>query len=104
MIEASREPRGVMRSLSPASVARFSAARSAQTRARLWPMRDRAKERAMNFGNMLYWALIFLVIAIVAGVLGFGGVAGTASEVAHVLFWIAIILLIVSLVFGLRRR
>jgi uncharacterized membrane protein YtjA (UPF0391 family) len=63
-----------------------------------------AKERAMNFGNMLYWALIFLVIAIVAGVLGFGGVAGTASEVAHVLFWIAIILLIVSLVFGLRRR
>ena len=34
----------------------------------------------MNFGNMLYWALIFLVIAIVAGVLGFGGVAGAASE------------------------
>ena len=58
----------------------------------------------MGFGNLLYWALVFLIIAIVAGVLGFGGVAGTATQVAHVLFWIAIIPLIVSLGFGLRRR
>ncbi len=58
----------------------------------------------MNFGNLLYWALIFLVIALVAGFLGFGGVEGTASEIAHVLFWVAIVLMLVSLVFGLSRR
>jgi len=28
---------------------------------------------------MLYWALVFLVIAVVAGILGFGGVASTAG-------------------------
>jgi uncharacterized membrane protein YtjA (UPF0391 family) len=58
----------------------------------------------MNFGNLLYWALIFLIIALVAGVFGFGGVEGTAAEIAHVLFWIAIVLLLVSLVLGVSRR
>lgn len=58
----------------------------------------------MNFGNMLYWALVFLAVAIVAGVLGFGGLAGVAAQIAHVLFWIAIVLLTVSLVLGLMRR
>ena len=58
----------------------------------------------MNFGNLLHWAIIFLVVALVAGLLGFGGVAGTAMEGARILFWVALILLIVSLVFGLMRR
>lgn len=58
----------------------------------------------MNTGNILYWALSFLVIALVAGVLGFGGVAGTAMEGARLLFWVAIVLLLVSLVFGFVRR
>jgi uncharacterized membrane protein YtjA (UPF0391 family) len=58
----------------------------------------------MNFGNLLHWALIFLIVAIIAGVLGFGGVAGTAMEGARLLFWVAIILLILSLVFGVLRR
>jgi uncharacterized membrane protein YtjA (UPF0391 family) len=58
----------------------------------------------MNFGNLLHWALIFLIIAIIAGALGFGGLAGTAMEGARLLFWVAIILLILSLVFGVMRR
>jgi uncharacterized membrane protein YtjA (UPF0391 family) len=58
----------------------------------------------MNFGNLLHWALIFLIIALVAGVLGFGGLAGTAMEGARLLFWVAIILLLISLVFGFARR
>jgi uncharacterized membrane protein YtjA (UPF0391 family) len=58
----------------------------------------------MNFGNLLHWALVFLVVAIIAAVLGFGGVAGTAMEGARILFWLAIILLVVSLAFGLIRR
>jgi uncharacterized membrane protein YtjA (UPF0391 family) len=58
----------------------------------------------MNTGNVLYWALAFLVIALIAGVLGFGGVAGTAMEGARLLFWVAIVLLLISLVFGFVRR
>ncbi len=58
----------------------------------------------MNFGNLLYWALVFLVIAVIAGALGFGGLSGTAMQAAHLIFWVAIILLIISLVFGVLRR
>jgi uncharacterized membrane protein YtjA (UPF0391 family) len=55
-------------------------------------------------GNLLYWAVVFLVVAIVAAVLGFGGVAGTAMAGAQLLFWVAIVLFIISLVAGLFRR
>jgi uncharacterized membrane protein YtjA (UPF0391 family) len=55
-------------------------------------------------GNLLYWAIVFLVIAVVAALLGFGGVAGVATQGATLLFWIAIILFVVSLVAGLARR
>lgn len=58
----------------------------------------------MNFGNMLHWAVIFLVVAIIAAVLGFGGVAGTAMEGAKILFYVAVVLLIISLIFGFMRR
>ena len=58
----------------------------------------------MNFGNLLHWAVVFLVVALVAALLGFGGVAGTAMEGARLLFWVALVLLLISLVFGLRRR
>ncbi len=58
----------------------------------------------MNFGNLLHWAVVFLIVAIIAAVLGFGGVAGTAMEGARMLFWVALVLLVISLVFGLIRR
>jgi len=58
----------------------------------------------MSPGNLLYWAVTFLVIAIVAALLGFGGVAGTAMEGAKILFWIAIVLLIVVAVVGAVQR
>ena len=35
---------------------------------------------------MLYWALMFLVVALIAGVLGFTGVAVAAAGIAKVLF------------------
>ncbi len=58
----------------------------------------------MNFGNLLHWAVVFLVVALVAALLGFGGVAGTAMEGARLLFWVALVFLLVSLVLGLMRR
>jgi uncharacterized membrane protein YtjA (UPF0391 family) len=58
----------------------------------------------MNFSNLLHWAIIFLVVALVAAVLGFGGIAGTAVGAAKILFWIAIILAIVSFIANSMRR
>jgi len=58
----------------------------------------------MNFGNLLHWAVVFVVVALVAALLGFGGVAGTAMEGARLLFWVALVFLLVSLVIGLMRR
>ncbi len=54
-------------------------------------------------GNLLHYAIVFLVVALVAAALGFGGVAGTAMEGARILFWVAIILFVISLVAGLMR-
>ncbi len=55
-------------------------------------------------GNLLHYAVVFLVVALAAAALGFGGVAGTAMEGARILFWVAIILFVISLVAGLVRR
>jgi uncharacterized membrane protein YtjA (UPF0391 family) len=54
-------------------------------------------------GNLLHYAIVFLVVALVAAALGFGGVAGTAMEGARILFWVAIILFVISLIAGLMR-
>ena len=55
-------------------------------------------------GNLLYWAVIFLIVALVAAFLGFGGVAGVATEGARILFWVAIILVVLSFIGGMLRR
>ncbi len=55
-------------------------------------------------GNLLHYAIVFLVVALIAAALGFGGVAGTALEGARILFWVAIILFAISLVAGMMRR
>ncbi|MFY9657289.1 MAG: DUF1328 domain-containing protein [Methylocystis sp.] len=55
-------------------------------------------------GNLLYWALLFLVVGIVAAALGFGGVAGTAIEAARIVFWVAVVLFVVALIGGLIGR
>jgi len=55
-------------------------------------------------GNLLHYALVFLVIALIAAAVGFGGVAGFAMEGAQLLFWVFIILFVVSLVASILRR
>lgn len=47
---------------------------------------------------MLTWAVIFLVIAIVASMFGFRGVSSVATQIAKVLFFIFLILFIISLI------
>jgi len=53
---------------------------------------------------VLYYAAIFLVVALVAALFGFGGIAVGAVEIAKILFFIFVILFVVSLVVGLLRR
>ena len=52
---------------------------------------------------MLSWVVTFLVIALIAGILGFGGIAGASIEIAKAIFFIAIILFLVTAVVGLAR-
>ena len=53
--------------------------------------------------NMLRWALIFFIVALVAAVFGFGGIAAGAAGVAKILFFAFLVLAVVSLVAGRLR-
>jgi uncharacterized membrane protein YtjA (UPF0391 family) len=51
---------------------------------------------------MLYWAAVFFVIAIIAAVFGFGGIAVGAAGVTKVLFFVFLLVALVSFLFGRR--
>ena len=53
---------------------------------------------------MLGWALTFLVVALIAGVLGFTSIAGAAMGVAKILFFVFLVLFVISLIGRLMRR
>lgn len=53
---------------------------------------------------MLSWALTFLVIALIAGLFGFGGVASVSVQMAQVLFFLFLVLFVVTAIFGYSRR
>ena len=52
--------------------------------------------------TMLHYAWVFLIIALVAAVLGFGGIAGTAAGIAKVLFFVFLVIWLVSFLMGRR--
>ena len=49
---------------------------------------------------MLKWAILFFLISLVAGFFGFGGVASGARSISKVLFFIAVAIFLVVLIFG----
>jgi len=51
---------------------------------------------------MLNYAVIFLVIALVAAVFGFGGIYVAAAGIAKILFFLFLVLFLVSLIMGRR--
>ncbi len=53
---------------------------------------------------MLTWSVIFLVVSIIAALFGFTNIAGTSMDIAKVLFFIFLILFVVSLILGRRPR
>jgi uncharacterized membrane protein YtjA (UPF0391 family) len=50
--------------------------------------------------EMLRWALMFFVIALVAALFGFGGVAGFSADIGKTLLGLFVVLAIVGLLFG----
>jgi uncharacterized membrane protein YtjA (UPF0391 family) len=52
---------------------------------------------------MLGWVVTFLIVALIAGILGFGGIAGASIEIAKIIFFIAVVLFLVSAVIGVSR-
>jgi len=53
---------------------------------------------------MLHYAVVFFIVAVIAALFGFTGIAAGAVEIAKILFFIFILLFVVSLVMGLVRR
>ena len=49
---------------------------------------------------MLKWAIIFFIISVVSGWFGFAGVASTTRSIARWLFFIAVAIFVIVLVFG----
>ncbi len=51
---------------------------------------------------MLYYTWIFLVIALIAALFGFGLIASAAAGIAKILFFLFLILFLISLISGRR--
>ncbi|HEY0980059.1 MAG TPA: DUF1328 domain-containing protein [Candidatus Paceibacterota bacterium] len=49
---------------------------------------------------MLRWSVIFLIIALIAALFGFGNVAGVAIEIAKIIFFVFLVLFVITLVAG----
>ena len=59
---------------------------------------------SMKETEMLRYAVVLLIIALVAGLLGFTGIAASAVQIAKVLFFVFLLLFLASLIVGLMRR
>jgi uncharacterized membrane protein YtjA (UPF0391 family) len=46
--------------------------------------------------DMLHYAIVFFIIAIIAAILGFGGIAASAAGIAKILFFVFLILALVT--------
>lgn len=54
--------------------------------------------------DVLYYALVFLIVGLIAGAFGIYGVAAIAAKIAWVLFLIGIVLLVIHLFSSNRPR
>lgn len=53
---------------------------------------------------MIYWSAAFFIIAIIAAMFGFGGISDGATSIAKILFFLFLVLFVLSLVMGIFRR
>jgi len=55
-------------------------------------------------GTMLYYAVVFFIIALIAALFGFGGIATGAAAIAKILFVVFLIVALVTFLLSLARR
>jgi len=53
---------------------------------------------------MLYYALVFFIVALLAALFGFFWLAGTAMFIAKILFVVFLVMFLVTLLSGASRR
>ncbi|MGI9013612.1 MAG: DUF1328 domain-containing protein [Phycisphaerales bacterium] len=53
---------------------------------------------------MLYWSIVFLVIAIIAGLLGFTSIMGTSMGIAKILFFVFLVVFIITLIMNFAKK
>ncbi|MDB5875392.1 MAG: hypothetical protein JWQ07_4834 [Ramlibacter sp.] len=54
--------------------------------------------------DMLHYAIVFLVIALIAALFGFGGIAAGAVEIAKILFFVFVIMAVVAFIVSIGRK
>jgi uncharacterized membrane protein YtjA (UPF0391 family) len=59
---------------------------------------DTKRRAGLEEKKMLYYALVFFIIAVIAGLLGFGVIASAAAGIAKILFFVFLVLFIVTLI------
>jgi uncharacterized membrane protein YtjA (UPF0391 family) len=52
---------------------------------------------------MLHYTVVFFVIALIAAVFGFGGIAAGATEIAKILFFVFLVITLISFLIGKNR-
>ena len=53
---------------------------------------------------MLRLSIGLIILAVIAAIFGFGGIAASAAYAAKIVFFIAVALIVLSLIFGGFRR
>jgi uncharacterized membrane protein YtjA (UPF0391 family) len=62
------------------------------------------RRRLHRSSTMLYWSATFFLIALLSAVLGFGNLAAGAADIAKVLFFLFLVLFVISFIVGLFSR
>jgi uncharacterized membrane protein YtjA (UPF0391 family) len=65
-----------------------------------WP-NGQALQTERRAKDMLRWAVVFLVVALIAAFLGFGGIAGAAAGMAQILFFVFLAVTVILFLLGL---
>jgi uncharacterized membrane protein YtjA (UPF0391 family) len=53
--------------------------------------------------QMLHYAVVFFIVALIAALLGFTGIAASAAGIAKILFVVFLVMALLAFVFGKRR-
>ncbi len=54
--------------------------------------------------TVIRWAIIFFVLALIAALLGFGGIANVGIDIAQILFFVFLVIAVITVVAGVFRR